>query len=64
MRWSRKRQGRNPNCYTFDGDGARRKETSKGKATQAETDTNKNLEAERKSERGCRVRNNQTLVVV
>ena len=56
--------GAEPLNDTFDGDGARRKETSKGKATQAETDTNKNLEVEQKSERGCRVRNNQTLVVV
>ena len=59
MRWSRKRQGWNPNCYTFDGEGAKRKETSKDRQpkrqTQAKTDTNKNLEAERKSERGCRV---------
>ena len=28
---------------TFDGDGARRKETSKGKVTQAETDTTRTL---------------------
>ena len=67
---------------TFDGEGAKRKETSKdrqqkryseqngvaaklcegsdlererNRKTQAKTDTNKNLEAERKSERGCRV---------
>jgi len=53
---------------TFDGEGAKRKETSKDRQpkrqTQAKTDTNKNLEAERKSERGCRVNQQSTLVVV
>ena len=39
--------GAEPLNDTFDGDGAKRKETSKGKATQAETDTTRTLKSSR-----------------